>query len=94
MNIQEGETHSTEIQDAPSSKLPHTTPPSTPLTEQSYVVTGVRQLIVLMRVHVMMALLYGRGTTEHREMSLVAFGFCFKLWKVCCMYTHSLLCVG
>ena len=82
LNIHENETQSTEIQDAPSSMLPHPTPSSTPLTDQSCIVTDVRQLVVLIRAHVMVALLYGRGTTEHQEMSLVAAGFCFRLWKV------------
>ena len=90
LNIHENDS---EIQDAPSSTLPHPTPSSTPLTDQSRIVTGVRQLVVLIRAHVMVALLYGRGTTEHQEMSLVAAGFCFRLWKVILysiVYTHML----
>lgn len=53
---------------------------------------GVRQLEVLIRVHIMMALLHGRGSTDHRKLSVVAVGFCNELWKVgshseCTMYS-------
>ena len=50
--------------------------------EGSFIVTGVRQLEVLMRVHVMMALLHGRGSSEHARLSVVAVGLCLEMWKV------------
>lgn len=88
IDFQERETNSmdeskpAEIEVSQSSKLPCFPNSATKVTERTHLMPSVRQLETLMRVHVMLALLYGRGTTEHREMSLVAVGFCFKLWKV------------
>ncbi|XP_064381874.1 cilia- and flagella-associated protein 46-like [Halichondria panicea] len=50
--------------------------------QSSGVVAGVRQLEVLIRVHVMMALLHGQGSSEHNQLSVVTVGFCMELWKV------------
>ncbi len=50
--------------------------------KSSSIVGGVRQLEVLIRVHVMMALLYGRGSSEHKHLCVVTVGLCTELWKV------------
>ena len=43
---------------------------------------SMHQLEVLMRVHVMMSQLHRKGSSNHKQLSIAALGFCFQLWKV------------
>ena len=54
--------------------------PSTPPTLTPP--TSVRQLEVLVRVHVMMVEVCGRGAPQHQTLCLSALGYCCQIWKV------------
>lgn len=45
-------------------------------------IENICQLEALMRVHVMMSLLHGKGSSGHKQLSIAALGFCFQMWKV------------
>ena len=57
---------------------PHS--PSTPPILTSP--TSVRQLEALVRVHVMMVEVCGRGAPQHQTHCLSALGYCCHIWKV------------
>ena len=44
--------------------------------------SDVQLLECLMRVHVMMAQLTGRGGSDHQQLCLAALGYCIAVWKV------------
>lgn len=44
--------------------------------------SDVQLLEGLMRVHVMMAQLTGRGGSDHQQLCLAALGYCIAVWKV------------
>ena len=45
--------------------------------------TSVRQLEHLVRVHVMLAMMVGRGSPAHNSYCLMAWGFLQRIWQVC-----------
>ena len=51
-------------------------------------ITNVHYLEVLLRAHVMMATVHGRGSTEHQELLIVAMGYCLLIWKVHVLLYH------
>lgn len=73
-----------------ASHPPHS--PSTPPTLTSP--TSVRQLEALVRVHVMMVEVCGRGAPQHQTLCLSALGYCCHIWKVSLeRYLEALHCV-
>ena len=64
--------------DPSSPALDSPSPPTLP--------TSVRHLEALVRVHVMMAELCGRGSAQHQSLCLAALGYCYRIWKV---HTHT-----
>lgn len=69
---------------------PHS--PSTPPTLTSP--TSVRQLEALVRVHVMMVEVCGRGAPQHQTLCLSALGYCCHIWKVSLGEVPKRLCVA
>ena len=55
---------------------------------QSRPTHSVRVLDKVMRVHVMMAQMHGRGSRGHRESCLAALAYCSLIWKVGSMVLH------
>ena len=51
---------------------------------------NIYKLEALMRLHVMMSLLYIKGSDSHKKLSLTALGFCLQMWKVSLVGTYNI----